>query len=270
MYNTIKTKTNLFSLKYTQNKIMFSLSTLFLLSVFTIIRFCQYPLLIHNQLLEKLFVTTSSDNTLYNIAISYAAAYIFYIFQVYIPAMLSHCKSYKLLSSSISKEIELLQKICFICKKSLIKSGDQYILSTNPIYFITEFDNNTYLHKFTYNESYNLCKEQLMSLHNHTTSNPNLGLLDYAFLYKYTFIPINEFFTFMDNIYKSTESNTEIKISTAQILSDLEKAISDCVNTYGFRSSTNFNLNVTEEQKEKYNNAYKQSSIPEHMFAIRL
>ncbi len=271
MYNIIKSKTNIFSLNYTQNKIMFSLSILLLLFIFIIIRFCQYPLLIHTQILEKLFISTSSDNTIYNIAISYVAAYIFYIFQVYIPAMLSHCKSYNLLSANIYKEIELLQKICFICKNSLTNSEDKYIFkSKNPIYFITEFDNNTYLHKFTYNKSYNLCKEQLMTLHNHITSNPNLSHLDYAFLYKYSFIPINEFFTFMDNIYKRTESNTEIKISSVQILYDLEKAISDCINTYGFRSSTIFNLNVSEEQKEKYNNACKQSNISEYLFAIRI
>ncbi len=135
----------------------------------------------------------------------------------------------------------MLQKICFICNSSLTKYEDIYIFkSIEPIYFITEFDNNKYLHKFTYNKSYNLCKEQLMTLHNHISSNPNLGLLDYAFLHKYSFIPIYEFFTFIDNIYKSTEFNTEIKSSTIQIVNDLEKAISKCINTFGFKPSTKY------------------------------
>ncbi|MCM1234466.1 MAG: hypothetical protein NC489_30570 [Ruminococcus flavefaciens] len=271
MFKIIKTTIIFFSFKYTQNKILYSLSALLVLSIFIIIRFCQYPLLIHTQLFEKLFVSASNDNTLYNIAISYIAAYIFYIFQVYVPSMLNHYKSYKLLFPSISKEIELLKKMHFICKNSLTISNNIHINPTiSSFYFIAISDDKTYLHKFTYKESYNHYKEKLIELHNQITSNPNLSLLDYGFLYKYLSININEFFIFMDNVDRNMESNINVKIDSIRVIDDFEKAISDFVDSYGFISLTDFSLEVSEDDKMKYNYAHKRSKLPEYMYALML
>lgn len=266
-----KNSANLFSLRFTQNKILYSLSILLLLSIFIIVRFCQYPLIIHTQLLEKLFVSTSNDDTLYNIAISYVAAYIFYIFQVYIPAMLNHRKSYKLLFSSISKEIELLKKLYFICNNSLISADVIYIDQTMASFYFTASSNGKmYLHKFTYKESYSYYKEQLMALHNQITSNPNLSFLDYAFLYKYFSIPINEFFIFMDNVDRNIESNKNMMIDSRQILDNFEKTISDFIDCFGFTSFTNFSLEVSNNDKAEYDRAYSYSNLPEYMYALVL
>lgn len=268
MHNIIKTTVECLSFKYTRNKILYSLSTLLLLSVFTIIRYCQYPLLIHTQLLEKLFIPTSNDSTLYNIAISYVAAYIFYIIQVYIPAMLNHYKSYQLLSTSITKEIALIQKMIFICRCSLtISDNDIYINPTmSSFYFKVFSDTKTYLYKFTYTNSYEPYKEQLTTLHNQITSNPNLSFLDYAFLHKYYSIPINNFLVFMDNIARNIESGTNMCITSIHILEDFEKTTRDFVHSYGFITSTDFSLEVSETEKGKYQN----TQFPEHMYALLL
>lgn len=73
------------------------LTLLNLIALFFIIRGSTAPLIFDNDILRFLFYSPeSSDKTLYNIAISYFAAYIFYIIQVY---YLEYKKTQKALTS---------------------------------------------------------------------------------------------------------------------------------------------------------------------------
>lgn len=68
------------------NEILVKLSVLLVVTLYFVIRGSSWPLISNNNVIYKLFYTDpDGDHTLYNIAISYVAAYIFYLIQVYYP-----------------------------------------------------------------------------------------------------------------------------------------------------------------------------------------
>lgn len=68
------------------NEILVKLSVLLIMALYFVIRGSSWSLISNNNVIYKLFYTDpDGDHTLYNIAISYVAAYIFYLIQVYYP-----------------------------------------------------------------------------------------------------------------------------------------------------------------------------------------
>jgi hypothetical protein len=68
------------------NRILLWLSLLLIVSMYLVIRGSSWSLLFDNKVFRVIFYTDiNADHTLYNIAISYIAAYIFYLIQVFIP-----------------------------------------------------------------------------------------------------------------------------------------------------------------------------------------
>lgn len=68
------------------NEILVKLSVLLIVALYFVIRGSSWMLVSNNNVIYKLFYTDPvGDHTLYNIAISYVAAYIFYLIQVYYP-----------------------------------------------------------------------------------------------------------------------------------------------------------------------------------------
>lgn len=68
------------------NEILVKLAVLLIVALYFVIRGSSCPLISNNNVIYKLFYTDpDGDHTLYNIAISYVAAYIFYLIQVYYP-----------------------------------------------------------------------------------------------------------------------------------------------------------------------------------------
>ena len=68
------------------NEILIKLSVLLIVALYFVIRGSSWLLVSNNNVIYKLFYTDPvGDHTLYNIAISYVAAYIFYLIQVYYP-----------------------------------------------------------------------------------------------------------------------------------------------------------------------------------------
>lgn len=71
---------------YTYQTVLLKLSLVAFVALFFVVRGSTAPLLIDTELMRQLFCTdVNGDKTIYNIAISVIAAYIFYIFQVHIP-----------------------------------------------------------------------------------------------------------------------------------------------------------------------------------------
>lgn len=68
------------------NKVLIELSVLLLIAIFFVIRGSSWQLISNNEIIYWMFYTDADgDHTLYNIGISYVAAYIFYLIQVYYP-----------------------------------------------------------------------------------------------------------------------------------------------------------------------------------------
>lgn len=75
-----------FPFLYAYQKTLLKLSLVALVALFFVVRGSTAPLLIDTELTRQLFCSdVNGDKTIYNIAISVIAAYIFYIFQVHIP-----------------------------------------------------------------------------------------------------------------------------------------------------------------------------------------
>lgn len=69
------------------NRVLIRLSTILAIALFFVVRGSSWPLIMDTKSLRFLLYTEAkTDHTLYNIGISYVAAYIFYILQVYLPA----------------------------------------------------------------------------------------------------------------------------------------------------------------------------------------
>lgn len=68
------------------NEVLVKLSSLLMIALFFMVRGSTWQLLSDNAIIYALFYTDpNGDHTIYNIAISYVAAYIFYLIQVYFP-----------------------------------------------------------------------------------------------------------------------------------------------------------------------------------------
>ena len=82
--DNFKLRTKRFSFFYDFEKMWIVLTTVNIVAIFLIIRGSTAPLLIDNAVTRFLFcIDTNGDKTLYNIGISYFAAYIFYLIQIY-------------------------------------------------------------------------------------------------------------------------------------------------------------------------------------------
>ena len=252
-----------FSLKLTRNKILLSLTLGLIISIFFIVRFCQYPLLFHSSFFDFLFLPQFNDDTIYNISISYIAAYIFYIIQVYIPACNNHRKGFEILKPYILKELSLLQKMIFICNHSIKSNEVNYSidLQNNPLYFKVNSNTGILLYKFTYENSYEKYKEELQSLHNIILSNPNLGLLDSAFINDYSCINIKEFLLFMDTIAFNMKNKQNIDITSASIIENSHTAILSLCNKYNINFELQIDGNISAEERDTYDRQHNISTF---------
>lgn len=82
-----KIRTKKFWRFYEFERLWVTLTGLNIVALFLMIRGCTLQLITDNTIIYKLFYSNpEADKTLYNLSISYFAAYIFYIIQIYIPA----------------------------------------------------------------------------------------------------------------------------------------------------------------------------------------
>lgn len=97
---------------YDYQKILLKLSLVALIALFFVVRGSTAPLLIDSELMRLLFYTdVNGDKTIYNIAISVIAAYIFYIFQVYIPEKKKHKRNMTIVSELNKYLVTLLEEL---------------------------------------------------------------------------------------------------------------------------------------------------------------
>ena len=97
---------------YDYQKILLKLSLVALVALFFVVRGSTAPLLIDTELMRQLFCTdVNGDKTIYNIAISVIAAYIFYIFQVHIPEKKKHKRNMTIVSELNKYLVRLLEEL---------------------------------------------------------------------------------------------------------------------------------------------------------------
>lgn len=112
---------------YDYQKVLLKLSLVALIALFFVVRGSTAPLLIDTKLMRQLFYSdVNGDKTIYNIAISVIAAYIFYIFQVYIPEIKKHNRNMTIVSELNKYLVTLLEELVTAWRVFLVVYNGEY------------------------------------------------------------------------------------------------------------------------------------------------
>ena len=97
-----------------RNRILVPLTGLLFLMSLLIIKYCDFPLLLPERYFSFLICEPHTDKLWYNLGISYVAAYIFYIIQVYIPAYNAEKTALKDIHKRLSGLIRSIKRIRYL------------------------------------------------------------------------------------------------------------------------------------------------------------
>ena len=130
---------------YEFEKLWLFLTLLNLIAIFFIVRGSTLPLISDNKIIKFLFYSSeTSDKTLYNISISYFAAYIFYMIQVYYPEKKRTEKALVSMELPVLNLINQTNMFLFVWDQYTVKNdpADGTILNVNikTIYYKNDPD----------------------------------------------------------------------------------------------------------------------------------
>lgn len=233
--------------KYNSHSTLFWLSMILLICIYIIIHDCEIPIIHFDTAIDKyielIFLKSSTDGTFYNIAISYVAAYIFYIIQVYIPAITDNHHGINLLKNDITKTINNIQLLLLIIHEMTdIKNNELYLKDTMNDFYIIETSKNQIL-KINFLNTYTSLKELIHNKKEHLLTNPALNYLDNNLCELLYSLPIEDLFVISDNIYKQKKRNINTKIINNESISNTTFIISQLKQRYGFSFETYYITN---------------------------
>lgn len=138
-----------FHTKFERWDILIILTLILFVQVLVIIHFSEWKLwgILNNDFFKRLLVPEGEDRTLYNIAISYVAAYIFYVLQVHIPAYLTYKSNISLYRVAFESEMEILEEVLFVAEHH--EAGETY----HKMQLVTD-DLVQEVEKFQYDDAY--------------------------------------------------------------------------------------------------------------------
>lgn len=221
--------------------------------MYIIIRDCDLPLIYINDTLnnylEKFFVSSSTDRTLYNIAISYVAAYIFYIIQVHIPFEINNQHGMQLIKNDVINNINDIKLLLLLISELTVQteSNGKYlsVKNSSKSFYIIEHSKKQIL-KITFLETYHKLKERIIMQNEQILSHHAISYLDLYIVELLSALPIDEIFSISDNIYfqKCTQGNARIitnsSIKRANfIISQLEQRYDFIFESYSITTDIN-------------------------------
>lgn len=153
-----KIKKNISAFVFAQrNRTLLALTFLLLLMVMLIIKYCDFPLLLPEKYFGFLICEPGTDKLWYNIGISYVAAYIFYIIQVYIPTYNEEQKSFKEIHRQLSGLIRSVKRIRYLLL-NMYEQGEhgELILTESSVFF-----REKYLDSYKQSSDYTYTREMI-------------------------------------------------------------------------------------------------------------
>lgn len=223
--------------KYKRNKTLLELTILLIFCMGIIIRDSEFPLVKLNNFMDKyielLFLSSSPDRTFYNIGISYVAAYIFYIVQIYIPAVTDHNHGFLLIKSHIEDYINDIKKLMLVTNALLEKKDWRDINRGNSYFYIVEKSRDM-IFRINFLNTYKRLREQIFARQNDIQVNPLISYLDDNLSELICMLPTKELFDIADNIYAQIQRSTNAEILCNEVLDEIEQTISELQNRYGF------------------------------------
>lgn len=97
-----------------RNRVLLSLTGILLVMILLIIKYCDFPLCLPEKYFGFFVCKSDTDKLWYNIGISYVAAYIFYIIQVYVPTYNAEKKAFKDIHKQLSSLIRSVKRIRYL------------------------------------------------------------------------------------------------------------------------------------------------------------
>ena len=151
---SFKLRTKRFCLFYEFEKMWLLLTAINVIAILLIIRGSIPPLSFNNAFLELLFASeTNIDKTLYNIAVSYFAAYIFYLIQVYYPERKKTRNALLSTRTSVRNMIMWIYRFLFVWdiykqedneKETVIGAKIEIVYLKDPTNFVYKVDRETF------------------------------------------------------------------------------------------------------------------------------
>lgn len=239
--------------KYEMQKILFALSVIFVISVFIIIVDCDLPIVkIHPSIdpwIEKIFISKHEDNTFYNIAISYVAAYIFFILQVYIPANANHKKGMGLLKEEIEVYLNHILMLLTILSEITVYTNGKIAIEPKEKIYIVE-NKKCQIRCITFEKTFRQLIEIIEEKHSKLFSNPLIGWLDRTLCESLCAIQIKNIISLSLNIYMQVQSEKKVPIIGENVIENGRKVINDIQRKYKFEIedyiATNDNIKISE------------------------
>ncbi|MCD8326841.1 MAG: hypothetical protein LUC90_09255 [Lachnospiraceae bacterium] len=123
-----------------RNKILAMLTLVLAFAILLIIKYCDAPLLLPEKYFSFLLYDANGDKTLYNIAISYLAAYIFYLLQVHLPSRQKEKRAYKLIRKQLSELIIDIKELIYIFHEMYdVDENGTLSLNQDQVLFFEEY-----------------------------------------------------------------------------------------------------------------------------------
>ena len=244
-------------IKYEKNKVFLTLTIILIICTLILIRECDYPLKVNNSIMYFLFVHNYSEKLLYNISISYIAAYIFYIIQVYIPLTLKNRNAINLLRASIIKEINYLKYALCILNASIDKKDNSIVIKQDfqsPLYIDIEKENLHYLRRFSYGKTLSKLKDSTMGIQKLINNSNCLHELDSYIERILTNFTIEELFTMLEYIEQNKDLPNVCRFKNIDIVTNIEKQIQKLECIPQLRSVCVCTINNDSNLHSKYNN----------------
>lgn len=229
-------------LKYERQRVLFCLTIILILAIYVIICDCDLPIVnIHPEIddyLEKIFVHEHEDKTLYNIAISYVAAYIFYIVQVYVPMVQNNKKGMILLKNEIEKYINNINLLLIILKNIVEQKENEIIIKDkNARLFIVE-ENSNQIIRITVTISLETLIESIKEQEVSIMTSPAFSYLDNSICEKLNELPIKKMMTLSRNILNQLNSTKTVPIKEGIMVDEIREIIKELQKKYGFEFET--------------------------------
>ncbi len=173
--------TKKFSFFYEFEKMWIVLTAINVVAIFLIVRGSTAPLLIDNAVMRFLFCTdTNGDKTLYSIGISYFAAYIFYLIQIYYPERKKTINTLLHTRSDVRSMIMWLYRFLYVWDIYKHEDSDEESgIKGAHIETVYLKDNTGFVYKVD-RDSFKTIVERISESYHDVINNPYFQYCDYA------------------------------------------------------------------------------------------
>lgn len=136
-----------------RNRTLLALTGILVFMILLIVKYCDFPLILPEKYFGLLICNPEGDKLWYNIGISYVAAYLFYIIQVYLPATTAERRAFKEVRRQLSKVLRFAKTVLYLFDNMFVldEQDEPSVKNSSWCYEETYYDsysaNADYFHK---------------------------------------------------------------------------------------------------------------------------